>query len=109
MNTEAPGNFRHVFSARPPRSLLGKLLTFVLGAVLLVLAFMFSLVALAVAAVGGIILAGWLWWKTRAVRKQIATAQTREEYRFRETSGGTIIEGEVVRETETTPSERRLN
>jgi hypothetical protein len=32
---------------------------------------MFSLVALAVVAVGGLMLWGWLWWKTRAIRQQI--------------------------------------
>ncbi len=41
---------------------------------MLVLAFMFSLVALAVVAVLGLALGGWLWWKTRALRKQIRTS-----------------------------------
>jgi predicted phage tail protein len=45
---------RYARFSSQPQSLLGKLLTLVLGAAFLVLAFMFSLVALAVAAVGGL-------------------------------------------------------
>lgn len=86
-----------------PQTLLGKLLTVVLGAGFLVLAFMFSLFVLAVVAVGGAILGGWLWWKTRAVRKQM------REQGPKTASDGYIIEGEVIRETdESTTSARQL-
>ena len=88
-----------------PPTLLGKLVAFILGAAFLVLAFMFSLVALAVIAVAGLALWGWLWWKTRAVRKQM-----REQMHMSEPTPGAaaqrdglIIEGEVVRE-ETPPT-----
>ena len=95
-----------------PQSLVGKLLTLVLGAAFLVLAFMFSLLALAVVAVGGLMLWAWLWWKTRAVRKQLreqgqAAANRRPDDVFHE--GGYIIEGEVIRDNDETPdSPRRL-
>ncbi|KAB2926728.1 MAG: hypothetical protein F9K30_05850 [Dechloromonas sp.] len=76
-----------------PQSLLGKVLTFILGVAFLILAFMFSIVALAVVAVGGSLFAGWLWWKTRALRKAMReaapTAARRDEQ---------VIEGEFVRE-----------
>lgn len=80
--------------------LLGKLLAFALSAGLFVLAFMFSLAALAFVAVGGVLLGGWLWWKTRAVRKQMreanaGTGATAGHYR-----DGNIIEGEVIRATD---------
>jgi hypothetical protein len=52
--------------ARQPQGPLAKVLAFILSAAFLVLAFMFSLVALAVVAVLGVALGGWLWWKTRA-------------------------------------------
>jgi 4-hydroxybenzoate polyprenyltransferase len=72
---------------RPPGP-IAKLFALLLGAAFLVLAFMFSLVALAVVAVGGLALWGWLWWKTRALRKQMqATAGLDPQ----------IIEGEFVR------------
>ena len=70
--------------------LLGRLLTVVASAAVLIVAFMFSLVIFAafatVALAGGI----YLWWKTRAPRRQL-----------RERSpGGRVIEGEVIREAE---------
>ena len=80
-------------SGRAPQSLLGKVLTFILGIAFLILAFMFSIVALAVVAVGGTLFAGWLWWKTRALRKAMREAAP---------VGGrpqeAVIEGEFVRE-----------
>lgn len=82
-------------SGRPAPRFLGKLLAFVLSVSLFALAFIFSLAALAVVAVVGVIFAGWLWWKTRALRQQVKEA-TVTGYR-----GGNIIEGEVVRTTDT--------
>ena len=67
---------------------VAKLFAIVLSAAFLVLAFMFSLVALVVVAVGGLALWGWLWWKTRALRKQMQTATANDPQ---------IIEGEFVR------------
>ena len=56
---------------QPPQGPLAKLIAFILSAALLTLAFMFSLVALAVVAVAGLALGGWLWWRTRQLRKEI--------------------------------------
>jgi hypothetical protein len=74
-----------------PPGPIAKLFALVLSAMLLVLAFMFSLVALAVVAVGGLILWGWLWWKTRALRKQMQSAAM---------STPQVIEGEFVRHSD---------
>lgn len=63
---------------------LGKLLALALGLVLLVLAFMFSVVLLVVAAVVGAAVWGYVWWKTRALRRAM-----REHV-----EGGFVIEGE---------------
>jgi hypothetical protein len=73
----------------------GRLLGFVGAIIAAVLAFMFSLAALAVVAVGGVLLGGWLWWKTRAVRKQ-AQAQMQHQAQQRP-AHGYVIEGEAVR------------
>jgi Flp pilus assembly protein TadB len=90
-------------SGHPAPGFLGKLLAFVLSIGLFALAFIFSLAALAVVAVVGVIFAGWLWWKTRALRQQVKEAAA-TGYR-----GGNIIEGEVVRTTDAPPrSERQL-
>ena len=67
-----------------------------------------ALVVLAVVAVGGLLLWGWVWWKTRTIRKQMreqgpvggANEAPRKGY---------IIEGEVIRETDAeTPGQGRL-
>jgi hypothetical protein len=84
------------FAHQPP-GLLGKIIAFVLGAGFLVLAFMFSLVALAVLAVGGLMVWGWLWWKTRAIRQQMKEMQANMQNQA--PVDGQIIEGEVIRET----------
>ena len=79
----------------PPRGPLAKAFAFLLSAAFLVLAFMFSLVALAVVAVGGLAFWGWLRWKTRHLRRAMAAASVRQA----ETAGdASIIEGEFVRE-----------
>lgn len=82
--------------ARPPQSLAGRIAAFILTGALLVLAFMFSLVALAVAAVGGVIFAGWFWWKTRALRKAMRAAAPVGA--AGPVPGGDFIDGECVRE-----------
>ena len=107
MTTEEQMKFsqRYARFNTQPQSLLGKVLTLVLGAAFLVLAFMFSLVALAVVAVGGTMLWGWLWWKTRAIRKQM-----REQGRVfpPQPTEGNIIDGEVIRDTDAPPQSGRL-
>lgn len=86
---------------------LAKLAAFILSAAFMVLAFMFSLVALAVVAVIGVALGGWLWWKTRTLRKQMA--QMREAHQQMQAdqpaSNDAVIEGEFSREV---PPEQRL-
>lgn len=81
--------------SQPARSPLAKLLAFVLSAILLVLGLMFSLVALAVVAIGGLALWGWLRWKTRALRQQMRTNE--RTFTRRNDGAGNIIEGEAVR------------
>ena len=107
MTTEEQMKFsqRYARFNTQPQSLLGKVLTLVLGAAFLVLAFMFSLVALAVVAVGGTLLWGWLWWKTRAIRKQMREQGTGFPPQPTE---GNIIDGEVIRDTDAPPQSGRL-
>jgi Flp pilus assembly protein TadB len=95
------------FRQGTPPGPLAKLAAFVLSAGFLVLAFMFSLVALAVVAVLGVVLGGWLWWKTRAMRKQM---QQMREAADRMGNAGPmhsdqVIEGEFIREV---PPEQHL-
>ena len=76
------------FGVQTP-SLLGRIVAVTLGAVFLILAFMFSLVVLVVAVTGGLLAWAYLWWKSRKLRQQI-----REQ-----PAGMRIIEGEVIRES----------
>ncbi len=93
--------------SRQPKSLLGKVLSLLLGATFLVLAVMFSVIALTIVALGGVIFAGWFWWKTRALRKAMQASQI-DQYTFNTgranatnttaSTNATVIEGECMRE-----------
>lgn len=72
----------------PTPGLLGRILTTVTSIAALVVVLMFSLAIFATMAAIALLLGGYLWWKTRALRRQM-----RERPR-----DGRIIEGEVVRE-----------
>ncbi|MFZ2971316.1 hypothetical protein [Ferribacterium limneticum] len=95
------------FRQGTPPGPLAKLAAFVLSAGFLVLAFMFSLVALAVVAVVGVVLGGWLWWKTRAMRKQMQQMREARQTGFDQPtrSSDQVIEGEFIREV---PPDQRL-
>lgn len=95
------------FRQGTPPGPLAKLAAFVLSVAFMVLAFMFSLVALAVLAVVGVALGGWLWWKTRALRKQMQEMrEAHEQMRTSQpASNDAVIEGEFIREV---PPEQRL-
>jgi len=71
-------------------SLLGRLFAPIIGAILLVLGFMFSMVLQAFVAVLGLSAFAYFWWKTRALRRAL---------RERAADGGAdgqVIEGEAV-------------
>lgn len=110
MDNERPyQQFGHNALGRPPQGPLAKIIAFVLSAGFLILAFMFSLVALAVVAVVGIVLGGWLWWRTRKLRQEI-NRQRAEQWRdsaagespFRPSGDrpATVIDGEATRVSE---------
>lgn len=75
--------------------LLARTVAAMLAVVLLILGLMFSLVVLAVVAVLGVAMLGYLWWKTRALRKAI-----RQQATSPRPAQGNVIDGEaqVVRE-----------
>ncbi len=99
INPNADASHQDPRLQQAPKGLLAKMMAFGLGIVFLGSAFMFSLVALLVVAVGGLVLWGWLWWKTRALRKQRQSSDM---------NGTQIIEGEFVRQPDTHP-ERPLS
>jgi hypothetical protein len=72
----------------PPAGFLGRILTGIATAAVLVVAFMFSILIFTGIAAITLLGGSYLWWKTRALRRHL-----REHPR-----GGRIIEGEAVRE-----------
>ncbi|MBI3527479.1 MAG: hypothetical protein HY067_05860 [Betaproteobacteria bacterium] len=74
----------------PVSGFLGKILTTAASAAVLVMAFMLSLLVFAVVAAIGLILGGYLWWKTRALRRRMRERPP----------GGRVIDGEVIRDVE---------
>lgn len=97
--------FNPAFSGQPA-SMAGRVLGFVGAVLAAILAFMFSLAALAVIAIGGAALGGWLWWKTRAVRKQMQ--EQMQQQAQQQPIDGYVIEGEAIREAEVPRILRRL-
>ena len=82
--------FHAGFAGQPPGP-VGRIVGFVAAVAAAILAFMFSLVLVALVVAGGAALGGWLWWKTRQARKAMTGQRP---------AGGYVIEGEAVRETE---------
>jgi|SRR5688572_23983194 hypothetical protein len=67
---------------------LAKTLAVAVGATLLVVAFMFSLIVFALLAAAGLLVLGYLWWRTRDLRRHLRERPP----------GGHVIEGEMIRE-----------
>lgn len=85
-------------------SLLSKAVALVVTALLIVFGLMFGAIILTVIAAVGVIAFGYLWWKTRALRKHLRQQNQRmgraanDADAFKEEDfKGEIIEGEVIR------------
>lgn len=89
--------------------LLARLAGFLVGAIVLVAAFAFSLVLFAALLVIGAMVWGYVWWRTRDLRRQMAAqmAEQMAEQRREQRPGGRVIEGEVVHRPPPDPRERR--
>lgn len=63
-------------------------------AVALIVAFTFSVLLFAVVVAAALLLWGYIWWRTRKLRRELyAQMRTRE-------AGGRVIEGEVIRKNQ---------
>lgn len=76
----------NIFRTRADSGPIGKLLTALATVVVLVLAFMFSMLILAFVAVAGVIGWSYFWWKTRKLRETMPERPP----------DGVVIEGEAV-------------
>lgn len=68
-----------------------KIVTTLMATALLIVGFMFSVIALAAVAVLGLVGLGYFWWKTRALRRAI-----REQKVVTRSEQSTVIEGEAT-------------
>ncbi|HEY5636630.1 MAG TPA: hypothetical protein VIS77_06975 [Burkholderiales bacterium] len=68
------------------------------GLALFVAAFVFASVVLAVVATVGLVLWGWLWWRTRDLRRAAAARRDAMGNGPAGAGDGTVVEGEVIRE-----------
>ncbi len=93
-------DFSGIRLAAPGSSLLGKLLSIAAGTLVLVVTFLFSLFAVGVLVIGGLLLFAYLQWKTRHLRGHLdgrLRAQMRwPPGRAEQAAGGRVIEGEVI-------------
>ena len=82
---------------RPASGWLASVLTFVVGAALLLVAFTFSLLVLLIVVTGGLLIWGYLWWTKPQLRSRMRESST----------GGRVIEGEVIRDAGPDDQDRR--
>ncbi len=100
---------------------LGRLLGIVAGTVLAIGALFVSMIAFAVIVVVAAIVGGWLWWRTRDLRKQLRSEMARMQQAMERAApgqqpsrdadparGGDVLDGDFIREART-GSERPRN
>lgn len=84
-----------------PVGLLQKLGAFAAAAVIFGLALTFSVIFFAAVVAAGVLIWGYVWWKTRDLRKVMRTTQRQARASAQHSpkpGQGIVIEGEVVRE-----------
>lgn len=85
-----------------------KLLAIIGGAILLLLAFMFSLIVLPIVFAIGLGFFGWLWWQTRKLRRHLRDNPP-PGWGKPPVPDGQVIEGEATVVGEEMPGERRTD
>ena len=84
-------------TSKNPTDILRKTAALVVTAILIGLALMFSVLIFAAILVVGATAWGYLWWKTRALRKQMRNYPSNDDAIVGEIIKGEIIEGEATR------------
>jgi hypothetical protein len=98
MRLDEASSRRESHAGAPSRAMnvIAKVVAVLGGAVLAVSALALSLVFFAVVLMIGVLVGGYLWWKTRELRKQIRTQLSSGETLQGEIIEGEIIEGEII-------------
>jgi ABC-type bacteriocin/lantibiotic exporter with double-glycine peptidase domain len=84
-----------------PPSLLRKLVAVIITIAMFALVLMFSAVVLVVVVIVGTLAGAYLWWKTRALRKQMRDAAANQTQREEVVQDDQVFEGEVIRVVDT--------
>lgn len=91
---------KYVLNGRAkPASPLRKLATIIMAVVMLGLLVMFSVVALAIILIAGVLGFAYIWWKTRELRRTMRMMQslsTAERRKQEHASNDGVFEGEAV-------------
>jgi hypothetical protein len=98
-------NFPHATANSP--SLLRRVARLVVAIALIGLVLMFSALLFIVVLTAGTMVLGYLWWKTRDLRKQMRNHPLGDEVIRGEVIEGEIIEGEVIRVIDSRAGERQ--
>lgn len=98
-------NFPHATTNSP--SLLRRVARLVVAIALIGLVLMFSALLFIVVLTAGTMVLGYLWWKTRDLRKQMRNHPLGDEVIRGEVIEGEIIEGEVIRVIDSRADERQ--
>lgn len=94
---------RYTFPGKPP-GILTRAFAIVAAVAITIVGLMFSVVVFAIALGVGAVVAIWLWWKMRALRKQMEQDPRFQEMRRQHQAGSSrgepseVIEGVVIRE-----------
>ena len=101
-SNEQSSGFTGTHLAAPQLGILGRLLTMAAAAALLVAVFMFSLLALGVLLVVGLLGFAYLKWKTRHLSSFLRQGMPRQPnpHDRQASPGGYVIEGEVIGDAE---------
>lgn len=84
-----------------------RLFAYLATAALFVLGLMFSALLFALIALAGLCAWGYLWWKSRALRRQMRGQVFCDDADACRVTGGDVIEGEVIRRIVTTETTER--
>lgn len=99
MTSENPSDLAGVRPAAGPTGVLARVTTIALTAALLILGFMFSVLALAVVLIVGLLAFAYLKWKTRHLRASLDSRPSMDPQRASPDLHGDVIEGEVIART----------
>ena len=87
-----------------PTSLPMKVVRLLVGLVVVSIIVILAVFLFVYIAIFAAVFLGYLWWKTRTLRKNLRNVSQGNAPQGSDSQGGYVIEGEVIRETRTVPT-----